>query len=241
MGEIVRRDLWACDLQTRVRNRSHNFRDIFHGGFSVRMICDFFPWKLSKGRNMSDNDTNLVAEATAARPGDLRAFDQLVKRHQSRVQTNCRFLSGNEEDALDLAQEVLVKAYFNLARFESRSSFGTWLNRIKVNHCLNHLRRQRDRTFVDIQDPVLASDAALHSRHVADAAATGSDTRRQVSRVLDGMPETLRVPLILRDMDGLSYQEIAAELQLGLSAVKMRIKRAREEFRTAYGRGQPGE
>ncbi len=189
---------------------------------------------------MSATDNDLVTRAVTAPPGDLRAFEELVKRHQSRVQTNCRFLSGDEEDALDLAQEVLVKAYFNLGRFEARSSFGTWLNRIKVNHCLNHLRRQRDRTFVDVQAAALENHASLRSRDVADAATVENETRQMIGRVLDSLPETLRVPLILRDMDGLSYHEIAGQLELGLSAVKMRIKRARTEFRAAYDREQTG-
>lgn len=183
---------------------------------------------------MERSDNELVAGAVAAAPGDLRAFDELVKRHQRRVQTNCRYLSGNEEDALDLAQEVLVKAYFNLNRFESRASFGTWLNRIKVNHCLNHLRRERGRSFVDVSEPGLEGHTVLRARESADAATVARDTQQSIARVLDGLPEVLRVPLILRDMDGLSYQEIATELELGLSAVKMRIKRARAEFRAAY-------
>ena len=190
---------------------------------------------------MPDNDEQLVAQAVLAPPGDLRAFDELVRRHQSRVQTNCRYLSGNEEDALDLAQEVLVKAYFNLKGFESRAGFGTWINRIKVNHCLNHLRRNRDRVFVDVEEPGLSSHEALHSNHSADKAAKAGETRHQIGLVLDGMPESLRVPLILRDMDGMSYQEVATELGLGLSAVKMRIKRAREEFRAEYKREPTGD
>ncbi len=190
---------------------------------------------------MSDTDVDLVAEAVNAHPGDLRAFDELVRRHQSRVQTNCRYLSGNEEDALDLAQEVLVKAYFNLKSFESRAGFGTWLNRIKVNHCLNHLRRNRDKVFVDVEDPGIENHGSLRSRDKTDTGVEAGDTRQEIGMVLDSLPETLRVPLILRDMDGLSYQEIATELQLSLSAVKMRIKRAREEFRAGYNREQSGE
>jgi len=183
---------------------------------------------------VTEPDDELVSRAVAAPPGDLRAFDELVKRHQGRVQTNCRFLSGNEEDALDLAQEVLVKAYFNLGSFEARASFGTWLNRIKVNHCLNHLRRQQGRTFVDVNEPALENDERLRGRNTADAAILDHETRQTIERVLDDLPETLRVPLILRDLDGLSYQEIADDLEIGLSAVKMRIRRARVEFRTAY-------
>lgn len=189
---------------------------------------------------LKESDEILVRKACAALPGDLRAFDELVRRHQSRVQTNCRYLSGNEEDALDLTQEVLVKAYFNLNRFEERSSFGTWIGRIKVNHCLNHLRREKGKEFVDLEAPGLDKDQALHSNRRADAEAVARDTRSLIAGVLDGLADNLRLPLILRDMDGMSYLEIADELDLSLSAVKMRIKRAREEFRAAYGQGEMG-
>lgn len=183
---------------------------------------------------MSEQDAKLVAEAVAAPRGDLRAFDELVRRHQGKVQTNCRYLSGNDEDALDLAQEVLVKAYFNLKSFQERAQFGTWLNRIKVNHCLNHLRRQKGKSFIDVEEPALEGQEALRSQWTADAGAARNEVRRRIGATLDAMPESLRIPLILRDMDGLSYQEIADELDLGLSAVKMRIKRARKEFRALY-------
>lgn len=183
---------------------------------------------------MNESDSQLVARAVEAPQGDLRAFDELVRRHQGRVQTNCRYLSGNDEDALDLAQEVLVKAYFNLKSFEERSQFGTWLNRIKVNHCLNHLRKQKGKVHVDVDEPGLEAESELRARDKADRRLERDETRRRIGETLDRMNETLRVPLILRDLDGLSYEEIAEELDVGLSAVKMRIKRAREEFRRLY-------
>lgn len=186
---------------------------------------------------MTETDEILVKKACNAPQGDLRAFDELLRRHQARVQTNCRYLSGNDEDSLDLAQEVMVKAYFNLKRFEGRSSFGTWIGRIKVNHCLNHLRRQKGRSFVDLDEPGLEAHSEMQSRRGADDALQAGDRQAAISGVLETMPESLRVPLILRDMDGLSYQEISDHLEVGLSAVKMRIKRAREHFRMAYERG----
>lgn len=190
---------------------------------------------------LKDTDEILVQKARSARPGDLRAFDELVKRHQSRVQTNCRYLSGNDEDALDLTQEVLVKAYFNLNRFEERSSFGTWIGRIKVNHCLNHLRKQKGKEFVDLDEPGLDKNRALHSKRRTDAGAEARETQGLIANVLDNLADNLRLPLIMRDMDGMSYQEIADELEISLSAVKMRIKRARDEFRAAYRQGAGGD
>lgn len=183
------------------------------------------------------SDEQLVEQVRTARPGDLRAFDELVRRHQSRVRTNCRYLTGSEEDALDLSQEVFVKAYFNLERFEGRATFGTWVQRIKVNHCLNHLRKRRGKVFLELDDPALGAEDALRTDARADDATRARETRERIGAVLDRMSETLRVPLLLRDLDGLSYQEIADRLELGLSAVKMRIARAREEFRTLYDEG----
>lgn len=180
------------------------------------------------------SDEKLVHEAMNAQSGDFRAFDQLVHKHQGMVRTNCRYISGNEEDALDLAQEVFVKAYFSLKGFQGKSQFGTWIKRIKVNHCLNHLRRQKGKIHVDIEDPGLAAAPQLRDDKKTSAAAENRERREMISQTLDSLNENLRIPLIMRDMDGFSYQEIADHLGVGLSAAKMRINRARQEFRTKY-------
>ncbi len=182
-------------------------------------------------------DEKLVQEAIDAQSGDFRAFDQLVIKHQGMVRTNCRYISGNEEDALDLAQEVFVKAYFNLKSFQGKSLFGTWIKRIKVNHCLNHLRRQQGKTHLDIEDPGLAAAPQLQENRPTSAATEDRERREMIGRTLDSLSENLRIPLIMRDMDGLSYQEIAEHLNVGLSATKMRINRARQEFRAKYQEG----
>ncbi len=179
-------------------------------------------------------DEELVREARDAPEGDLRAFERLVERHQARVRTNCRFLTGSPADAEDLAQEVLVKAYFGLDAFEGKSKFRTWLNRIKVNHCLNHLRKHEGRTQVPLEDPVVEAEPQMQTSPDAERAMHAADQRERIQRTLESLPETLRLPLVMRDLDRLSYQEIADALGLGLSAVKMRIKRGREEFRRRF-------
>lgn len=181
------------------------------------------------------SDEELVARAKTAATGDTRAFENLVLRHQERTLANCRYLTGSPDDAQDLAQEVFVKAFFGLPRFAGRASFGTWVQRIKVNHCLNFLRKRKGRTFVDIQDPATEAQSELHIAPAAERAVQGEDERERIRSVLDRMPEALRVALIMRDYDDMTYQEIADALGIGLSAVKMRIKRAREEFRRLYG------
>jgi RNA polymerase sigma-70 factor (ECF subfamily) len=165
---------------------------------------------------------------------DPRPFEALVRRHQGFVLANCRVISRSPGDAEDLAQEVFVKAYFGLPRFEQRAQFRTWLRRIKVNHCLNFVRKTRGAVLVDVDEPSVESHAHMMSPPVAEDRLQASDTRERIVEVLDTMNDTLRVPLMLCDADGLSYEEIAEQLGIGLSAVKMRIKRGREEFRRRW-------
>ena len=180
------------------------------------------------------SDENLVRQAVNACQGDMRAFDRLVERHQGKVMANCRYLSGSAEDAQDLAQEVFVKAFFALPRFEARAKFGTWVQRIKVNHCLNFLRRKRGKNFIDVDDHEIESRSEMAVAPAAESRLEDDDRRRRIRATLDSLSDSLRLPLVMCDLDGMSYQEIAADLGLSLSAVKMRIKRGREEFRRIY-------
>ena len=166
--------------------------------------------------------------------GDWGSFETLVHRHQAKVLANCRYLTRSPQHAEDLAQEVFIKAYFGLKGFEGRAAFRTWLHRLKVNHCLNFLSRRDRATFVDAEDPGLQTEAALQTMPAAEASLDRLQQRARIERVLDAMSDTLRVPLVMRDVDGLAYQEVADALGLGISAVKMRIKRARAEFRERY-------
>lgn len=180
-------------------------------------------------------DAELVDEARTAPSGDLRAYGELVRRHEATVKTNCRYMSGSLADAEDLSQDVFVKAYFGLRRFEGRSSFKTWIKRIKANHCINFVKKRSVRSFVDVEDPSVVSSDRIQVEPVGTSDLAGATRRERIRRALDGMPDSLRIPLILRDLDGLSYQAIAEELGIGLSAAKMRVKRGREAFRERFG------
>jgi len=182
-------------------------------------------------------EEELLTQARRARDGDLRAFETLVQHYQKRVVANCRHLTRDPNSAEDLAQEVFVKAFFGIRRFEGRSSFRHWLQRIKLNHCLTHIKKRSgagDHLNINIEDPAVQHAAALHVAPQAHRLVEQESDRECIREVLKAMSDTLRIPLVLRDMDGFSYEEVAESLGIGLSAAKMRIRRARAEFRARY-------
>lgn len=184
--------------------------------------------------NLQDPDDELLTSISNAPEGDLRAFEELVRRHQGRIVADCRYLTRDESYSEDLAQEVFVKAYFAIHNFEGRSTFRSWLQRIKVNHCLNHIKQRHGKESLSVEDGAAENLEQMQVAPQAQRDLESADARRRIDAILNSMPSTLRIPLVMRDMDELSYEEIATSLGLGLSAVKMRIKRARELFRNSY-------
>jgi RNA polymerase sigma-70 factor (ECF subfamily) len=170
----------------------------------------------------------------AAREGDLRAFELLVHRHEGHVRANCGFISGNAEEARDLAQEVFVKAYFALQTFRGESAFRTWLRRIKVNHCLNHVAKRGSGAEVPLSEALEVSNPAFWVE--AEETLDEQQLEVDVAAVLLTLPDTLRVPLVLHDMDDFTHPEVASALGIGLSAVKMRVNRGRAQFREEWTR-----
>lgn len=179
-----------------------------------------------------DPDAPLVERARRAVSGDTRAFDELLARHRRRVVANCRYLVS-ENEAEDLAQEVLVKAYFALKKYEARSKFSTWLYRIKVNHCLNHRRSARKHDADVAIDDTPGESEALSVPAMAEQALHRDADVVRVRAAVARLNDTLRIPLVMRELDEMSYDEIASAIGISLPAVKMRILRARQELRVA--------
>ncbi len=179
-----------------------------------------------------EEEDRLFEQARNAIDGDLRAFETLIQQNQRRIVADCRHITRDESVAEDLAQEVFVKAYFGMQNFEGRSSFRHWLQVIKVHHCLNHLKRaKKNQVSIDDEDEGMKNTVELST---IDKTEERLSDQQRIHRILEEMPDTLRLPLVLRDMDELSYEEVAANLNISLSAAKMRIKRAREYFRERY-------
>jgi RNA polymerase sigma-70 factor, ECF subfamily len=173
------------------------------------------------------DDADLVR---AAAGGDRQAFDELVRRHQGAIVNLARAMTGGSPDAEDLAQEAFIRAWKGLAAFRGDSAFRTWLHGITLNVIRTHrgrLARLRgmlfDRGPAD-RDPIetAAVDERLEERMAL---------RQRIDRALAQLPAELREALVLRDVQGLEYKEIAAALGVPIGTVESRIFRARQRLR----------
>lgn len=167
----------------------------------------------------------------------MPAFDELVQRYQRRMQVIAYRMLGNWQDAEDLAQEALLKAYLNLGGLKNPASLGAWLRRLTVNACLDALAHQQQRTSAisltaadDHETPLADRILTVAS---AEDAAVHAEERRDLYVSLMHLKPGAREALVLREIYGYSYTEIAAMLDLGLSAVKMRVHRARHAMQRA--------
>lgn len=172
---------------------------------------------------------------SAAKAGDQQAFEQLVLDNQNRIYSLAVRLVGDREEAFDLAQEAFVKAWQGLPSFQGESSFATWIYRLATNVCIDYLRKQKRRRQVESE--VSLDDEELSWTEPADWSQDPhrqlerSEQGRALARGLEALPEQQRQILVLRELSGLSYQEIAGKLDLDLGTVKSRIARARMALR----------
>ena len=169
--------------------------------------------------------------ARRAAGGDEDAFAQLVGLHEKKVYGLALRMCGNPEDAADAAQEAFLAAWKGLPRFRGEAGFSTWLYRLTSNAAIDHLRRvkrQRGEVSLDGGGPGLD---AVDDAPSPQAQAEETELREAVAEGLSMLSEDHRQALLLRELRGLSYEEIASELRVDLGTVKSRISRARGSLR----------
>ena len=172
-------------------------------------------------------DSTLIEQALA---GDPSAYDCLVQRHAGRLLTMIRSHVGNREDAEDLMQETLAQGYFKLDTYAGKSAFFTWLFRIAFNLTITKRRKRRlesthERTPMDVVDTPADPSAAVDKR-ISDV-----EQACRVRAAIDRLEEDRRMVLVLRDIDGMDYGEIAEALQIPKGTVRSRLHRARTDLR----------
>jgi RNA polymerase sigma-70 factor (ECF subfamily) len=184
------------------------------------------------GTNPLDDGKPRPADAELIERGlrrDNAAWEQIVARYRRKVFHIAYKFTGKHDEAEDLTQEIFLKVFRSLDKFNRDADFGTWLGSVARNYCIDHYRAGRREREVVVED-LLAFDLAPASTGNPYRALEDRDRRSFVRRGLDLLPEKLREAVVLRDLQGLSYQEMADRLRLPEGTVKSRINRGREEL-----------
>lgn len=154
-------------------------------------------------------------------------MNELLRLHYDRLYAVCRRVSGNDADAADGCQEALMAIVRGLPRFDGRSTFRTWSYRVATNACLDELRRRNRRPIAVEEIPEDPSDEPGHDDRLAD--------RLSLSGAFDQLPEEFRAPIVLRDVAGMDYAEIASTLDIPPGTVRSRIARGRRQLAGILG------
>ena len=188
---------------------------------------------------MEDNEE--LELVRRAQEGDREAFKELVETYQRKVYGICIGMLKDPDDSMDVSQEVFIKVYRYLDKFNQDSSFYTWLYRITVNKCIDFIRKQKRKREVDYNDELLregdvaGDDELLPSRlgiH-PDKVYGRKELRAKMLEALNTLTEKHRTILVLREVEGLSYEEIADVLQVSKGTVMSRLYHARRYFQDA--------
>ena len=183
-----------------------------------------------------ESDLALVARAQA---GDSSAYDTLVTRHRGRIYAMIRQMTKNEADAWDLAQESFIKAWKALPRFEAKAQFTTWLYRIAHNTVYDWLRRKRPESGGELNDEIFGEDridpASVTTPtmdRAPDEEMAGGELRAKIEAALEQLSPQHREVVVLKDVQGLAYKEIAEVMDCSIGTVMSRLHYARQKLQT---------
>lgn len=174
-------------------------------------------------------DEDLVARS---KNGDVHAFEELVCLYERKIYTLTYRLMGNHEDANDFSQETFLKAYQAIKSFRGDSSFLTWINRIAVNVCRDELRKRYRFKSESLDEKIQLNDGEVDKQFKSTEPGPAElyeqvEFSENIQKHINSLAPEFRMALVLRDINGYSYEEIAEELECSLGTVKSRINRAR--------------
>ncbi|MBN2406281.1 MAG: sigma-70 family RNA polymerase sigma factor [Elusimicrobia bacterium] len=189
--------------------------------------------------NKINTDIGDEALVEKARKGDKEAFTKIVERYEKKIYNLAFRISGNAEDASDILQETFMQLLKKIDTFKGESKFSTWLYRIATNTALMKKRKDKKRPSVSIDKPLLTSRGSEITRQLKDDWAENpidivenKELKKVLNKAIDSMHPEYRIPLILRDINGLSNEEVSNILDVSVAAVKSRVHRARLYLRS---------
>jgi RNA polymerase sigma-70 factor, ECF subfamily len=178
---------------------------------------------------MSSNEQILLEKSKA---GDVAAFEMLIEAYQKKIFNLAFRMIGNYEDAGDLAQEALIRIFKSISNFKEQSSLSTWIYRITTNVCLDEIRKKKNRKVLSLDEEIHIEDGDMQRQIMSDDPLPDElmekkELRQIINSAIDSLPEDQRLVITLRDIQGLSYDEIGRVLECPAGTVKSRINRAR--------------
>jgi len=192
--------------------------------------------EIKKQTGSLDPDSAFVR---AVQAGDMVAFDQLVVKHKDKLFNMVYWLLGDYQEANDCAQEIFIKVFKSIKKFRSESSFSTWLYRIAINTCKNRLKssayRWKKKT-IPLENPESSKEGNVSYEIQNDSPSPVNELEKKerlmmIQKAINALPEEQNRIIVLRDIQGMSYQEIADITGLNLGTVKSRLARARMELK----------
>lgn len=188
-------------------------------------------------RDKAEEERELVRQA---QKGAEPAFEELVRRHQQRVFGLVNGILRHREDVEDVAQQVFLKAYLSLKKFDQRAAFSTWLYKITVNECWDYLRKKKVRPLTYESDmseeQVSRLDGYISQDRPPQTPSERAEVQEMLEWMLDKLPEQDRELLVLKEIEGFSVQELAEILGLNVNTVKVRLFRTRSKLIDIYRR-----
>lgn len=163
--------------------------------------------------------------------GDVQAFEELMQSHESRIYAIALRMMGNREDAQDCAQEAMVRIYRAMGSFKGQSALATWIYRITMNTCLDELRRRKARKVTSLDSLVDTGWSPTDTGDTPEEHGLRVEKQNALNQAIQSLPDDMRAAIILRDVKGYSYDEIASILDANVGTIKSRISRGREKLR----------
>ncbi len=182
---------------------------------------------------MNDLEQKLLKNA---QKGDIEAFEKLIEKHQKMVYNIAFRMMGNREDAYDMSQEVFIRVFNAIGRFKGNAAFSTWIYRITKNVCLDEHRKRKNKNTLSI-DKELEGEQGSIQRQLRDDSPSPEEIfekkamKKTIQEAINNLPDQHKIVIILRDIKGFSYQEIAKIIECPEGTVKSRINRARKALK----------
>jgi len=179
-----------------------------------------------------DNNEILFSKAQA---GDMEAFEIFMAAYEKLIYNAAYRMLSNSHDCEDIAQEVLIKVYKNISKCKNAASFKSWLLRIVHNTCIDEIRKRKNKATISLDKEPESDDGPMENQLLKDENTPETelikkDINLQINKAIDNLPVDYRAVIILRDVNGLSYDEIAKITNVNLGTVKSRIARARSNL-----------